>query len=73
MYFFVRTAVTPEGEKKLGVPVLKSGQNLLPPALVGIGLTNLPKIGSLLVPSLGIIAWYSKFLSGCRTSRTEKK
>ena len=33
----------PEGEKKLGVQVLKGGQNL--PPLVGIGLTDPPKMG----------------------------
>ena len=33
----------PEGEKTLGVPLVKGGQNL--PPMVGIGLTNLPNIG----------------------------
>ena len=33
----------PEGEKTLGVPLVKGGQNL--PPMVRIGLTGLPNIG----------------------------
>ena len=43
----------PEGEKIGGVPVLRGGQNLPPPLLDGLGLTNLPNIGRGVVAPLG--------------------
>ena len=48
--------VMPEGEKKLGVPLVKGGQNL--PPMVGIGLTGLPNILAPPVPA-PLLVYYS--------------